>query len=567
MKDPEQEKLIRKISDEVYALTRKYQGVLWGEHGKGVRSEYAPEFFGPLYPRMQEIKAAFDPYNQLNPGKIAAPPGHELLRIDNVPTRGQADRTIPLAIRRANEDSLHCNGNAACFNYDPDDAMCPSWKATRQRRHSPKGRASLMREWLRLLADANVDSTAESTHLRQRGAWMNLLAFPRRALNTWALRRHQTDFSQEVKEAMDGCLACKSCVGQCPIKVDVPAFRSRFLQIYHGRYLRPIKDSLVAALERWLPTAARLPHFTNAIVTSGLGRAALRRLGLVSLPELSGIDLRSALRERGVSMASVEGLKKLPEHERRKSVVIVQDAFTSYYDTAIVLDFCELISHLGFKPWLAPFKPNGKPQHVLGFLREFERTAATNADLLNALAETGVSLVGIDPSMTLTYRAEYVKALGKERAPDVALPQEWLAQHIDQFPLFSIDESVSWKLLPHCTEKTNAAAATAHWVKVGRRLGINMSVARTGCCGMAGLYGHELANRPTSQTIFEMSWSKVLADPRSAGRFVATGYSCRCQTELLNGTHLLHPVQLLLSRVKEGAELANKVREISVHRC
>ena len=105
--------------------------MLWGEHGKGVRSEYAPEFFGPLYPRMQEIKAAFDPNNQLNPGKIAAPPGHELLRIDAVPTRGQADRRIPVAIRRANEDSLHCNGNAACFNYDPDDAMCPSWKATR----------------------------------------------------------------------------------------------------------------------------------------------------------------------------------------------------------------------------------------------------------------------------------------------------------------------------------------------------------------------------------------------------------------------------------------------------
>ena len=75
MKDPSQEKLVREISDEVFELTRKYQGVLWGEHGKGMRSEYAPEFFGPLYPRMQEIKAAFDPNNQLNPGKIAAPPG------------------------------------------------------------------------------------------------------------------------------------------------------------------------------------------------------------------------------------------------------------------------------------------------------------------------------------------------------------------------------------------------------------------------------------------------------------------------------------------------------------
>ena len=75
MKDPAQEPLIREISDEVVALTRKYGGVLWGEHGKGVRSEYAPAFFGPLYPRLQEIKAAFDPHNQLNPGKIAAPGG------------------------------------------------------------------------------------------------------------------------------------------------------------------------------------------------------------------------------------------------------------------------------------------------------------------------------------------------------------------------------------------------------------------------------------------------------------------------------------------------------------
>ncbi len=38
------------------------------------------------------------------------------------------------------------------------------------------------------------------------------------------------DYSHEVKRAMDGCLACKACVGQCPIKVDVPAFRARFPQ-------------------------------------------------------------------------------------------------------------------------------------------------------------------------------------------------------------------------------------------------------------------------------------------------------------------------------------------------
>lgn len=131
---------------------------------------------------------------------------HELTRLDAVPTRGQFDRQIPIAVRRANEDSLlHCNGNAACFNFDLDDAMYPSWKATRDRKHSPKGRASLMREWLRLLAQANVDPADSAAP-----GWHN---FPARALNSWNARRGAPDFSLEVKESMDGCLACKSFVG------------------------------------------------------------------------------------------------------------------------------------------------------------------------------------------------------------------------------------------------------------------------------------------------------------------------------------------------------------------
>ena len=73
MKDPAQEPLIREITEEVVRLTKKYGGLLWGEHGKGVRSEFSPRFFGPLYPILQSIKVAFDPRNQLNPGKIAAP--------------------------------------------------------------------------------------------------------------------------------------------------------------------------------------------------------------------------------------------------------------------------------------------------------------------------------------------------------------------------------------------------------------------------------------------------------------------------------------------------------------
>jgi FAD/FMN-containing dehydrogenase/Fe-S oxidoreductase len=538
MKDPAQEKLVREISDEVYELTRKYKGVLWGEHGKGYRSEYAPQFFGPLYPRMQEIKAAFDPHNQLNPGKIAAPPGHALTQLDDVPTRGRFDREIPIAVRRANEDSLHCNGNAACFNYDADDAMCPSWKATRDRRHSPKGRASLMREWLRLLAKENVDPAATASR-----PWGDI---PARALNTWW---RGDDFSHEVKEAMDGCLACKSCVGQCPIKVDVPAFRSRFLQAYYGRYLRPVKDYLVACLEVSLPFAAKAPRLVNALTHSRLGRGVARRLGLVALPELDAADLRAEIARRGVAPATTAALRALPPTELCRSVVVVQDAFTTHYESAVLLDLLELLQRLGFLPWLAPFRPNGKPQHVLGFLSAFERTAAHNARMLRELAATGVGLIGVDPSMTLTYRAEYVKAM-VEAVPTVELPQEWLARRVDEFPQLAPVAGATWALLPHCTERTNAPAATSQWIAVARRLGVELEIVASGCCGMSGLYGHEAANRATSETIYGLSWRPILADPRYAGRTLATGYSCRSQAGIVDGIVLMHPVQLLLRVVK-----------------
>ena len=252
-------------------------------------------------------------------------------------------------------------------------------------------------------------------------------------------------------------------------------------------------------------------------------------------------------------MATPSALGALSEADRRKSVVVVQDAFTTHYDSAVVLDLLELLQRLGFRPWLAPFRPNGKPQHVLGLLDQFRRTAGLNAGMLSELASTGVSLVGLDPSMTLAYRAEYVKTLGKEAVPPITLPQEWLAQRLDELPQGSVDGQPAWMLLPHCTERTNAPAATADWVKVGRRLGVELQIAASGCCGMAGLYGHELANRPTSETIYGLSWGPILAEARHAGRTLATGYSCRCQVALIDGLQLMHPVQLLLRAVKGGA--------------
>ncbi|AXK38218.1 D-2-hydroxyglutarate dehydrogenase YdiJ [Crenobacter cavernae] len=546
MKDPAQETLVREITDGVVALTKKYHGLLWGEHGKGVRSEYAPEFFGPLYPCLQEIKAAFDPHNQLNPGKIAAPAGAELLKIDEVPTRGQHDRVIPIAAREKFDEALHCNGNGACYNFDPDDAMCPSWKGTRERRHSPKGRASLLREWLRQLSHAGFDPVAESARLRAGGALKGLVGKVR---NTLAKRRGEADFSHEVMEAMSGCLACKSCVGQCPIKVDVPEFRAKFLELYYGRYLRPLKDHFIGSLEATLPTLARAPRLYNALVGSGVGRALMKKLNLVESPLLSGVDLQKELARRGFALATPESVASLAEADRARAVVVVQDAFTSYFETPLVLDVFELLRELGFVPLLAPFRANGKPLHVHGFLGRFRKTASANVAMLKAFEAAGLPLVGVDPSMTLTYRAEYAKTLGVGAVPRVALLQEWLAERLDALPKRARDSEKSYALLPHCTEKTNAPAAVADWQKVFSALGASLEVQAAGCCGMAGTYGHEADKRAMSEKIYQLSWAPIVAG-RAGTELLATGYSCRCQTALIDGVALPHPAQALLCALR-----------------
>ncbi|MFD1840598.1 D-2-hydroxyglutarate dehydrogenase YdiJ [Paracidovorax cattleyae] len=546
MKDPRQAALVRPISDGVAALTQRYGGLLWGEHGKGVRSEYTPAFFGELYPSLQQIKAAFDPHNQLNPGKIATPPASRtlLLKVDGVPTRGEQDRQIDERVWQSYGAAMHCNGNGACYNFDPDDAMCPSWKATRERVHSPKGRASLMREWLRLQGAAGVDVLAASA---ARPPFLRGLAA--RWRNSRAARRGEPDFSHDVYDAMSGCLACKSCAGQCPIKVNVPEFRARFLALYHQRYLRPLRDYLIGSLEHTVPWMARAPGLYNGLMGAGWVRRLLERYaGMVDSPLLSRFDLAPVLARWNVQPATVQALQALSAQERARSVVIVQDTFTRFFDPEPLADFVELAARLGHRVWLAPLQPNGKALQVQGFLEAFAQAAIRNARGLAELASSGMPLVGLDPAVTLTYRQEYRKVDGIGPVPSVALPQEWLLQVLPQTTAAA--EGAQYTLMPHCTEATNAPDSGSQWTEVFRRRGLRLRVEATGCCGMSGTYGHERRHLETSQRIYAQSWQRRLPAAADGVGVLATGYSCRSQVQRLSALNLRHPVGALLLQLR-----------------
>lgn len=489
LRQEQDQKLIRTLTDGVAALVQKYEGVIWGEHGKGMRGEYIEQLLGADYAAcMQRVKAVFDPYNQLNPGKLVL-----AKRIDEVPLRGTFDRQISAEMNTLFPKATQCNGNGACFNYELNDAMCPSYKATGDRIHSPKGRAALLREWMRLESTRDTAAAEEVAAL--------------------------------TYTALDGCLSCNACTAQCPIKVNIPEMKSRFLFHFHKSRRRPLKDYVLASLETLAPIGARWPRLFNALLP------LVECFGLRDLPAFSIPTLEKYAAGKNIRTAS---RRTLPS-ATAKSVILVQDAFTSFFDAPAAITVIEALERLGYEVLLAPFMASGKPLHIKGFRDAFARTAKANTEHLAALAAFNVPLVGIDPSITLAYRQEYAGA------PKVFTLDEFLAANL---PLIPPARPGHFRLFTHCTEKTAMPESPARWKKILEQAGHRVEIITTGCCGMAGAYGHEAAHLSTSAALYDASWRRPV---EAAGEVaVVTGFSCRSQIKRQSGRNVLHPLAALL---------------------
>ncbi|MGF1685481.1 FAD-binding oxidoreductase [Photobacterium japonica] len=545
--DPEQELLMKTISDQVVTLVAKYGGLMWGEHGKGYRSEYGPAFFGEeLFTELRRIKAAFDPDNRMNPGKICTPLDStaELVQVDGV-KRGYYDRQIPIEVRDSFKQAMECNGNGLCFNYDTSSPMCPSMKISADRRHSPKGRAGLVREWLRQLAEQGIDPTVLEKELMEKAPTVKQIID--RFRNSFGKNRQSYDFSHEVMDAMNGCLACKACASQCPIKVDVPSFRSRFMQIYYSRYQRPVKDYLVAYVESYLPLMAKAPVAFNAVMRPRWSQVLTEKtIGYVDMPALSVPTLATTLKGHDATQFDLSALQALSAKAKDDYVLIVQDPFTSYYDADVVSDFVQLAEKLGKTPVLVPFKPNGKAQHIKGFLREFAKTASNTAAFLNQLADLEIPMVGVDPALVLCYRDEYTEILEDKRGDfQVLTAHEWLGTLLPAHPAATSQGTTDWYLFAHCTEKTKLPNAEKEWASIFHHFGAKLVPVAVGCCGMAGTFGHEKDKLEMSRGVYDLSWQPNI-EQLDPAHCMATGYSCRSQVKRFEKIKMKHPTQVLL---------------------
>ncbi len=509
---------LKRISDAVLALVRKHGGIFWGEHGKGVRGQYLREFVGDeVYGGFARIKGLFDPHNRLNPGKLVSPSGDPaaLWPIEATPFR-ETNVDVETGAGSGGtdfENAFRCNGNAQCQSYSTSVTMCPSYKGTGDPRHSPKGRADLLRAWWQL--ERVGDPTANEA-------------------------------ADDVYAALDGCLGCKACTSTCPIHVDIPEMKSLFLDRYHEKKRRPLLDRMLALSESQAPMASRFAPIANLFLglspVKWFNRAAF---GLVDTPAFSVPTLRARLAADGAAIQDSAALKRLVSD---KSVIVVLDTFTTHFEADAVMSVVSALGRLGYEPIVTPAKFAGMTLHVKGFRRLFRKTAENFTAHLRGLAESGRPLVVVDAALAALLRQEYRRLLGDGAIPEVMILQEFLANEL------SAGRDSAWpkdigggrevEVLLHCTERTAFPLAGEQWRRVLNRLGFKASAPAMGCCGMAGAYGHEARHLETSKRLFDIGWAGRLGDGTDKTR-CATGFSCRDQTERFTGRRLPHPLALL----------------------
>ncbi|MCA6075457.1 FAD-binding and (Fe-S)-binding domain-containing protein [Fulvivirga sedimenti] len=524
LKTQEGNRMFRVILEEIAALVKKYKGSLSGEHGDGrLRGEFIPFMIGDAnFALLKDIKAAWDPKNIFNPGKIVHTPAmNEQLRY----TPGQLTPEFHTIF---NFDTYHgivrsaelCNGSGDCRKtHLSGGTMCPSYMATKNEMDTTRARANILREVL-----------------------------------TNSKRENPFD-SEEIKAVMDLCLSCKGCKSECPSNVDIGKMKAEWQYQYYKSHGIPFRTKMIAQFTSNNRKASKVAGLYNTFVAGGLtGKLAKSIMGIApqrSMPKLHKVTLRKWAEK---NLAQLQ-----PKHPKR-TVYLFCDEFTDYNDTPIGITAIKLLTELGYAVKMADHEESGRTFFSKGMLDEAKAIAVENVRLFSELISDKVPLIGIEPSAILSFRDEYPEIVGESlqaRAKILAecsfMIDEFLAEEIaagriqsDQFTT----EKARIRLHGHCHQKALSSVVPTKKIL---SLPVNYEVLMipSGCCGMAGSFGYEKEHYDVSMQIGELVLFPAVRAEESTTIIAAPGTSCRHQIMDGTGRSAKHPVEVLYEALKK----------------
>jgi FAD/FMN-containing dehydrogenase/Fe-S oxidoreductase len=496
--DPRSATVFRGFLTACALKLRDHRGSLSGEHGDGrARSELLPLMYDDESLRLfAAVKAICDPRNLLNPGNLVDPAP---LDADLRPVRPRLPVTTVLRLPHDGGslgDAVHrCTGVGKCVAASTSGVMCPSYLATRDEKDSTRGRARVLQE--------AID-----------GELVGGFADP------------------AVAEALDLCLACKGCASDCPTGVDMATYKAEALHQKHDveGVRRPRSHRLLGRLPAWADRAAPVAPLVNRM----MGLKGVARLARAT----AGIDQR-----RSIPAFAPRTLRRsVPMDGDRPDVWIWADSFSDHFFPGNGHAAIRYLESVGLTARVIPDDACcGLTWITTGQLDQAQRIMARTVATLGPYVESGVPVIGLEPSCLATLRSDAAELTGG--VLDVLSLAELVER--EQLPVPDLT-GVEVVAQPHCHH--HAVLGWAPDQRLLERAGATVTRV-AGCCGLAGNFGMEKGHYEVSVAIAETHLlPAVRANPRAV--VLADGMSCRVQLDDLAGVPALHLAELLVQALR-----------------
>ena len=202
----------------------------------------------------------------------------------------------------------------------------------------------------------------------------------------------------------------------------------------------------------------------------------------------------------------------------------------------------------------------GRPLYDYGFLDLADRYLHAITTGIQPYLEKGTPIVVLEPSCLAVFRDE-VKDL---------LPHDHNAQRLSKqsFTLAEFLETQTPRYTPrglnrkvvvhgHCHQK--AIMGMSHEASLLKKMGADMELLDSGCCGMAGSFGFEKNKYQVSQTVFKHELQTHIETASQETILIADGFSCKTQIKQNSGREALHIAQVMKLALDQG-QLANPGR-------
>jgi FAD/FMN-containing dehydrogenase/Fe-S oxidoreductase len=488
----------RSFLDEAADLVAGYGGSFSGEHGDGqARGALLEKMFGPeLIAAFREFKTIWDPEGRMNPGKLIEPyEPHENLRLgsDYAPWNPKTHFQYTEDHGRMNHAVLRCVGVGRCRRLD-GGTMCPSYQVTREEEHSTRGRA-------RLLFEMFEGETVPRT-------WKN----------------------EAVKEALDLCLACKGCKGDCPTQVDMATYKAEFMSHYYKGKLRPLAAYTMGLIHMWAPLGSKVPRLANLM--AGLGKPFIGIAPERRLPRFARKTFIEQFRRRETG---------------GKRVLLWPDTFNNYFTPSTAVNAAAVLTRAGYDVVVPPKRLCcGRPLYDWGFLDRAKSLLRETLDVLAPELEAGTPVIGLEPSCVTVFRDEALGLFPNDpRAQQLAKSAMTLSEFIvgegDRFPLPVLNRKAI--VQAHCHHKSVIRFDAEEAVL--RKIGLDLEHPDSGCCGMAGAFGFEKRHYDLSMKLGERVILPLVREAGDETLIVANGFSCREQLEQGAGRRTHHLADVL----------------------